>query len=131
MYISTIRHQLIDTDSRNTQQLRRRVACILSAAWPDCTQVRHNPPLAVRMAVLVLCFSCFFLVEVYLGLFGFDAQVSAKFMQRRGEVDVSISIVLVYMLKRKHKRNPSSGMIGSGKTTEKPGNKHGDRLCKE
>ena len=60
------------------------------------------------------------------GLFGLDAQVSAKRMPRRGEVTVSVTIFLVCMLKRDHKRNPCLVLIGSGKTAKKLGNKHDD-----
>ena len=65
-------------------------------------------------------------------LFVFDAHVSAS-MRRGGEVTVSVSILLVYMLliKRDCKRKPSSALIGSGETTKKLGNKHGDRVCIE
>ena len=68
-------------------------------------------------------------------LFGFDAHVSAKRMRRGGEVTVSVSIFLVYMLlliiMRDCKRKPSSALIGSGETAKKLGNKHGDRVCIE
>ena len=47
-------HQLIGTDSRNTQQLRR--LRILSFAMPDCTYVRNNPHLAVRMIFYFILF---------------------------------------------------------------------------
>ena len=43
---------MIGTDNRNAQQLRRRVAWVLSSARPNCTYVRKNPLLAVRMVVL-------------------------------------------------------------------------------
>ena len=58
-------HQLIGTDNRNTQQLSRRVACILSSARPDCTYyVLKNPLLTVRMVVSVL------LVIIIIDFFG-------------------------------------------------------------
>ena len=138
---------MVGTDSRNIQQLRRRVACILSAAWPDCTHMPKNPLLAFRMVVPPLDFHVPFSLR---SLFGFDAQVSAKCvvvvvvvvshiqrigcqsekttlhggqsrswsaeqgMRRRVEVTVSVSIFLVCMLERGHKRNPSLVLIGSG-----------------
>ena len=46
----------------------------------------------------------FFMFPSRRSLFGFDAQVSAKCMRRRGEVTVSVSIFLVCILERDHNK---------------------------
>ena len=72
--------------------------------------MHKNPLLAVRIVVLVLIF---IIPPFRRSLFGFDAHVvSAKRMLRRGEVTIYVSIFLVYILERDHKKK-SSALIGS------------------
>ena len=61
-----------------------------------CTRALINPVLAVR--VIVPVYHCVFIFPCRPSLFGFDAEVSAKHMRRRGGFST---------LERDHKKNSS------------------------
>ena len=121
----------ITTDTGRLQTAVKHSSCvaaslrrlrILCAASSDCTYVRKNPRLAVRMAVPVILYCIFvpLIVEVLL-LIGLDAQV--KYV--RGVCNV--------LAKREIIKKTTLVLISTVavRSVQKLGNTNGDRVCIE